>query len=285
MHVYLIYGAALALAIGLPLAWKWQLGVVRAGMYMLAIAMLAAVVLTPADRWLALNAFTGTLAMCGVTVLAAAAGLLVVFFRDPDRRVPARQDVIVSPADGLVIYTATRPGELPLAEKNGRTCRLSELAGTALGEGRAMAIGISMNLADVHVNRAPVGGRVRLVEHVMGTFGSLRNPDSVLTNERVTTVIEAGDLQIAIVQIASRLVRRIVTFVSQDEVLNLGQRIGAIRFGSQVDLLIPANPQIQVAVQTGDRVVAGQTIMALITAGRDSAATAGPAGRADRPGP
>ena len=258
MPGYVISGAALALATGLPLAWKWQLGVFRASMYVLAVSMLVAVALTAADRWLALDAVAGILAMWGATVLAGAAGLLIVFFRDPERAVPIRQDVIVSPADGRVVYVRpVEPGQLPLADKKGRTCMLGELAGTTLGDGRAMIIGISMNLSDVHVNRAPVGGRVRLIEHVVGTFGSLRNPEMVMTNERVTTVIEDGDLQIAIVQIASRLVRRIVTFVSKGDVLDLGERIGAIRFGSQVDLVIPVRPQIRPAVQTGDRVVAG----------------------------
>jgi hypothetical protein len=79
MHVYLICGAALALAIGLPLAWKWQLGIFRASMYVLAVSMLAAVALTPVDRWLASNAITGTLAMWGLTVVAAATGLLTIF--------------------------------------------------------------------------------------------------------------------------------------------------------------------------------------------------------------
>jgi len=266
MPGYMIWGAGLALATGLPLAWKWQLGVFRAGVYLLAVSMLAAVALSVVGRWLALGALAGTLAMWGATILAAAAGLLIVFLRDPERPVPSRQDVIVSPADGRVVYVQPgQPGQLPLADKRGRASTLGELAGTTLGDGRTMAIGISMNLSDVHVNRAPVGGRVQLIEHVTGTFGSLRNPEMVLTNERVTTVIEDGDLQIAIVQIASRLVRRIVTFVSEGDVLHLGQRIGVIRFGSQVDLVIPARPQIRLTVQAGDRVVAGQTIMALIT--------------------
>ena len=266
MPGYLIYGAALALVTGLPLAWKWQLGVLRASMYILAVSMLVAVALTAIGRWLALNAVTGTMVTWGAIVLAAGAGLLIVFFRDPERPVPSRHDVIVSPADGRVIYVRpVEPGQLPLADKNGRTCPLGELAGTTLGDGRALAIGISMNLTDVHVNRAPVSGCVRLIEHVAGAFGSLRNPEKALTNERVTTVIEDGDLQIAIVQIASRLVRRIVTFGSKGDMLQLGQRIGAIRFGSQVDLIIPARPQIRLTVQPGDRVVAGQTIMALIT--------------------
>ena len=281
MPGYLVGGAALALATGLPLAWKWQLGVLRASAYVLAVSMLVAVALTGAGRWLALNALTGILAMWGATLLAALAGLLVVFFRDPDRPAHGREDVIVSPADGQVVYVRpVQPGQLPLATKQGRTCALRELAGTALGDGGAMAIGISMNLSDVHVNRAPVGGRVRLVEHAPGTFGSLRNPEMLLTNERVTTVIEDGDLEIAIVQIASRLVRRIVTFVSEGDLLDPGQRIGVIRFGSQVDLIIPASPQIRLAVQVGDRVVAGQTIMALISTGLGDAVAAGSTGKA-----
>jgi phosphatidylserine decarboxylase len=268
MPGYVIYGAALALATGLLLAWKWQLGVLRASIYVLAASMLAAVAVTSVGRWLVLDAVTGTLAMWSATVFVAAAGLLIVFFRDPERPASGRRDVIVSPADGQVIYVRpVRPGQLPLADKKRRTCPLSELAGTTLADGGAMAIGISMNLLDVHVNRAPTGGRVRLIEHVAGTFGSLRNPQSLLTNERVTMVIEDGDLQIAIVQIASRLVRRIVTFVSKGDALQLGQRIGAIRFGSQVDLVLPARPQIRLTVQAGDQVVAGQTIMALVTGG------------------
>lgn len=268
MPGYLIGGSALALATGLPLAWKWQLGVWRACGYLLAVSMLAAVALTGAGRWLALNALSGTLAMWACTVLAALAGLLIVFFRDPDRPAPRREDAIVSPADGQVVYVRpVPPGQLPLATKQGRTYALRELAGTPLGDGCAMVIGISMNLSDVHVNRAPIGGRVRLVEHAPGTFGSLRNPEMLLTNERVTTVIEDGDLEVAIVQIASRLVRRIVTFVSEGDLLSLGQRVGVIRFGSQVDLIIMASPRIRMAVQAGDRVVAGQTIMALISTG------------------
>lgn len=280
MPGYVLGGTALALVTGLPLAWKWQLGILRASVYLLAVSMLAAAALTAVAHWLVLNTVAGTLAMWGVTVLAAAAGLLYVFFRDPERLVPSRQDVIVSPADGHVIYVRpVQPDQLPLANKNGRVCTLGELAGTTLSDGCATAIGISMNLSDVHVNRAPVGGQVRLIEHVAGTFGSLRNPEMVLTNERVTTVIDDGDLEIAIVQIASRLVRRIVTFVSQGDRLDLGQRIGAIRFGSQVDLIIPARPQITLAVQAGDRVVAGQTIMALVRKEFGGAVAAGSAGR------
>lgn len=277
MPDYVIWATVLTLATTLPLAWKWRLGMLRAGMYALALSMLVAVVLT-AGRWLAVGVIAGTLIMWSATVIAAAAGLLIAFFRDPERPIPGRQDVIFSPADGRVVYVRpVHPGRLPQAEKKGRVGWLGELAGTMLDDGGATAVGISMNMADVHVNRAPVGGRVRLLEHVEGTFGSLRKPEMVLTNERMTTVIESGDLEIAIVQIASRLVRRIVTFVSKGDVLRPGQRLGAIRFGSQVDLIIPARPQIKVTVQPGDRVVAGQTIVALIAGGCDDTMAAGSA--------
>jgi phosphatidylserine decarboxylase len=273
MASYLIFGMLLAVATAVPLAWRWQLGVFRIGLFLLAESMLIAIALTASDRVLHLTTVTGTLVMWGATVLLGLAGLLGVFFRDPERQPPGREDVIVSPADGRVVYV--RPvhrGQLPVATKKGREYVLDELTGTTLSDRGAVAIGISMNLTDVHVNRAPIPGRVQRIAHVNGTFGSLRNPEMLLSNERATTVIDGGDLQIALVQIASRLVRRIVSFVSEGSALQMGQRIGAIRFGSQVDLLVPAGSDIALAVQVGDRVIAGRTIVALIVNRSDEAA-------------
>lgn len=276
MPDYLIVGAALALVSALPLALKWQLGVFRTALVILAGSMLVAVALTAVGSLLNFTAITGALAMWGGTILAVSAGLLVVFFRDPDRPAPGREDVIVSPADGRVIYVRpVEPGQIPVADKHGRAYPLQELSETALGDGGAVAIGISMNLSDVHVNRAPIGGRITLLKHVPGTFSSLRKPEMVFSNERATTLIDAGDLQIAIVQIASRLVRRIVSFVSEGDTMRPGQRIGAIRFGSQVDLLIPAAKEINLSVQEGDRVLAGKTIMAVVTTRFEGAVTPG----------
>ncbi len=279
MPGYLIAGTVLAVITTLALAWKWQLGVLRAGVFILALSMVTALVLSAADRLAHFTFVTGTLAMWGITVLAAAACLLAMFYRDPERAAPDRDDVIVSPADGRVIYVRpVPPGEVPVASKRGRAAPLRELRGTSLCDTGATAIGISMNLLDVHVNRAPVAGRVQLSERTHGTFGSLRNPEMVASNERMTTVIDARDLQVAIVQIASRLVRRIVSFVSEGEQLRLGQRIGAIRFGSQVDLLVPAGTRVTLAVQVGDRLVAGRTIVGVM-AGEPAATEALP--RAD----
>jgi phosphatidylserine decarboxylase len=266
MPGYVTVGTVLAVISALALAWKWQLGVLRAGVFILAQSMVTALVLSAVRQVAHFNTVTGTLAMWGITDLAAAGWLLAVFFRDPERAPVERADVIVSPADGRVITVKlVPPGEVPVASKKGHASLLRELRGTALCDNGAVAISISMNLTDVHVNRAPIAGRVRLVKRVHGTFGSLRKPEMAAANERVTTVIGTEDLQIAMVQIASRLVRRIVVFVSEGEELRLGQRVGAIRFGSQVDLLLPLGKDIRLAVEVGDRVVAGRTILGVVT--------------------
>lgn len=265
MPSYLGIGTVLAVMTALALAWKWQLGILRAGIFILAQSMVTALVLSAVNPLAHFTAVTGTFAMWGVTVLAAAGWLLAIFYRDPERAVPERADVIVSPADGLLVYIReVPPGELPVANKRGHASLLRELRETSLCENGAVAIGISMNLTDVHVNRAPMAGRVRLVKRVHGTFGSLRKPEMADSNERVTTVIEAEGMQVAVVQIASRLVRRIAAFAAEDDELRLGQRIGAIRFGSQVDLLLPLEKDITLTVEVGDRLVAGRTIVGVL---------------------
>jgi phosphatidylserine decarboxylase len=116
----------------------------------------------------------------------------------------------------------------------------------------------------VHVNRAPIEGRVTLRRHFPGLFGSLKLPEMTFRNERATTVIERGELQIAVVQIASRLVRQIVGYVREGEDVALAQRIGVIRLGSQVDLVLPARADLRVAVEPGQRVRAGETVVAYL---------------------
>ncbi len=109
--------------------------------------------------------------------------------------------------------------------------------------------------------------------HVPGRFGSLRHPDAVFENERATTVIETDGIEIAVVQIASRLVRQIVAFVRAGESVAAGQRIGAIRFGSQVDLVLPAVDALDIRVEAGQRVRAGETVIAAIPSRRGAVAT------------
>jgi phosphatidylserine decarboxylase len=196
-------------------------------------------------------------------VTLAIAILACRFYRDPDRIAPERDDVIVSPADGEVIYIRkSEGGTLPTSTKHGRAYSLRELTKTPLRSEDAVVIGIAMSFLDVHINRAPIAGRVTLVRHYSGGFGSLKRSAMVFANERTTTFIERGDLQVAVVQIASRLVRQIVSFVREGQDVDLGQRIGMIRLGSQVDVVLPMRDDVKVAVQVGMRVKAGESILA-----------------------
>jgi phosphatidylserine decarboxylase len=151
---------------------------------------------------------------------------------------------------------------LPISTKHGQDYSLRELTKSPFYMEQAVVIGISMNFMDVHVNRAPIAGRIAFQRHFPGSFGSLRHPDMVFENERATTVFEREELQVAVVQIASRLVRQIVSFVTEGQSMVLGQRFGVIRFGSQVDMVVPSLDSLELLVKPGDTVKAGLSIIA-----------------------
>ena len=263
MILSVLAGAALALALTLPLAWKWELGVRRVAIAVAVIAASAGLCVAALDGVLELSETARAVAVCGITLVVSFAILAWRFYRDPERKPPLRDDIVVSPADGEVVYVRTsRDGVLPVATKHGRDYELVELTKTPLREKEAVVVGIAMSFLDVHINRAPIAGEVTLRRHFPGRFGSLGRPGMVFENERATTVIERSDLEIAVVQIASRLVRQIAGFVKVGQSVALGQRIGVIRLGSQVDVVLPARPDLQVAVQPGDRVTAGESVLA-----------------------
>jgi phosphatidylserine decarboxylase len=279
-------GVVLALATAMPLAWKWQLGLLRSGLVAVALALGAALVVVAIDAAVGLPSLLAVGLVWLLTLCLAAAVVLYRFFRDPERRVPDGDGVIVSPADGEVVYVReARGGVLPKSTKLGRDYQLDELTKTPLATEDAVVIGVAMSFLDVHVNRAPLGGRIAVMRRFPGLFGSLRSPEMIFENERATLVIERGDLQIAVVQIASRLVRRIVPYVVEGDDVVAGQRIGMIRFGSQVDLVLPRREGLRVTAEAGDRVSAGETIVALfeqtsltkaaIETGRATAGSAG----------
>lgn len=259
MALGILIGAAIALALSLPLAWKWELGLRRVGIAVAAFALLAGLLTIPLDLGTAVHALL-------VAALALAVSFAVLawrFYRDPERRPPAGDGLIISPADGEVLYVReTRDGVLPVATKHGRDYELTELTKTPLRAEDSIVIGIAMSFLDVHVNRAPIAGKVTLRRHFPGRFGSLGKPGIVFENERATTVIEGGGLQIAVVQIASRLVRQIAAYVEPDDEVALGQRIGVIRLGSQVDVVIPKRAGLEVEVTPGQRTYAGKSVLA-----------------------
>jgi phosphatidylserine decarboxylase len=119
-----------------------------------------------------------------------------------------------------------------------------------------------MNILNVHVNRSPIDGKIVLQKYIKGSFLSLRRPEAETCNERVTTIIDNGQFKIAMIQIASRLVRRIVSYLKEGDMVAIGQRIGMIAFGSQVDVAIPQLENLKITVKPGDRVRAGVSIVA-----------------------
>jgi phosphatidylserine decarboxylase len=209
----------------------------------------------------ALCALTGAL----LTLSGAFALLAYRFYRDPDRVPPPGDHLVLSPADGEIVYIKrSRRGRIPVSSKHGAEAALDELTGTKVHEGDALVVGIGMSFLDVHVNRAPIAGSVRVRRHFPGRFGSLKHPEMVFENERATTVIAGRALELAVVQIASRLVRQIAGFVGEGEDVARGQRIGVIRLGSQVDVVLPRRVDLQVLVGVGDRVHAGTSVLAAL---------------------
>jgi len=166
------------------------------------------------------------------------------FFRDPNREIPSVPGQIVSPADGIV--TEAEWIEMP----SGSRLRLS----------------IFLNVFDVHVNRSPVAGVVKLYEFRKGLFLNAMNAESALHNEQTMVVIDAGGYEVGFKQIAGLLARRIVCRLKVGDRVERGQRIGLIKFGSRVDVLMPAEADLK--VKTGTRVKGGSTVLAAIPANR-----------------
>jgi len=189
--------------------------------------------------------------------------VLILFFRNPERTPPAQQGIIISPADGIVKYVKEiHNNEFPFALKNKNAIPLSEFVGTDIIAGNGIQIGIGMSLLDVHVNRSPIAGKISIIRRIPGTFNSLKKINSLLENERVAAMIEGRGIKIGIVLIASRLVRRICMYLSEGAEVAIGQRIGMIRFGSQVDVIIPTSRTLKINVKPGEKVKAGASILA-----------------------
>ena len=258
-------GGLVAAAAMLPLVWKWQLGMRRCVIGLGTIVVAAGAVVLAVGGATGLSVALRGLLGAVLTVLVAVAVLAYRFYRDPERTPPEGEGLVVSPADGEIVYVKrSRDGQLPVASKHGEHVALEELTHTALHERDAVVVGIAMSFLDVHVNRAPIAGRVVLSRHFPGRFGSLRRPEMVFQNERTTTLIAGRKLEVGVVQIASRLVRQIGSYVSDGDDVTLGQRIGIIRLGSQVDVVIPQRRDLCVLVAEGDRVSAGTSVLATV---------------------
>lgn len=258
-----VAGIGIAAIVILPIALKWQLPLRAVGLWTVVVGAVCGVLWfevlgVGSLTWLWAFLQVVTVGVLSVAFLAAA------FYRDPERTTPQDAGLIVSPADGTVLYARRfSAGQVPPIVKHGVPLDLTELARVDIGDA-GYVIGIGMHLANVHVNRAPVAGHASSLEHVPGSFVSLRRPGATTVNERFTTVIEGEGIRVVIVQIASRLVRRIVSYLDQGETVARGQRIGVIKFGSQVDLILPESPNLELLVRPGDKVLAGVTTIGVL---------------------
>lgn len=178
-----------------------------------------------------------------------ATGWCAYFFRDPPRVTPLRQGLVIAPADGRV--SAIEEVEVP-----------PELD---LGENRHLRISIFMNVFDVHINRSPVDAVVRRIAYIPGKFVNAELDKASEDNERQALTLRMADgTMIGVVQIAGLVARRIVRWVETGDPLAAGQRFGLIRFGSRVDVYLPHG--VAAAVCVGQRAVAGETVIADLTA-------------------
>jgi phosphatidylserine decarboxylase len=186
--------------------------------------------------------------------LAVLTVCVAAFFRDPVRVTPRDDRFIICPADGLVslIQKAPPPRELTIDDGSGLAPMNPE---------PVTRVSIFMSVFDVHINRAPIGGTVRRVVYIPGRFMNADLDKASDENERQHVMIERGDgMLLCFTQIAGLVARRIIPFVKPGDMLAAGQRVGLIRFGSRVDIYLPAGTEPRVIL--GQKVVAGETVIA-----------------------
>jgi phosphatidylserine decarboxylase len=202
----------------------------RAGWPFIAAALVPAAALAARRR----PALAASFAVLG--------GFLTYFFRDPERQVPEDADVVVSPADGRVMIAGPSDGRWAPA-----------------GEWKQITIFLSP--MDVHINRAPVDGRVERIEYRPGKFLPAYNEGSN-DNELNEIWIDHRGRTVVFRQVVGMLARRIVCRVREGDTLERGQRVGLMKFGSRMDVFLPMDAELRISV--GDQVVGGETVLAIL---------------------
>jgi phosphatidylserine decarboxylase len=176
--------------------------------------------------------------VAGIPLLVLAA-FVGYFFRNPARRIPARENLVVSPADGKVVKISRVPGD-------GHDC------------GR-IAVSIFLNIFNVHVTRAPIHGTVQSVTYQRGRFKVAFDEEASRVNEQNIITIRNERIELVVKQIAGLIARRVICWKKSGEVLARGELFGLIRFGSRVDLLLPHH--VHLLVKVGDRVRGGSSVI------------------------
>jgi phosphatidylserine decarboxylase len=170
------------------------------------------------------------------------AAFFLWFFRDPERAIPRDAGAVVSPGDGKV----------------------TEVAAVNTGQGKQLRISIFLSVFNVHVNRSPIAGIIRNVRYQRGQYLNAMNAASAELNEQNIVTVEGGGQKVIFKQIAGLLARRIVFYPKAGDKLERGQRVGLIKFGSRVDVLL--EPSARANVKVGDRVKGGASVLAYLPA-------------------
>jgi phosphatidylserine decarboxylase len=183
----------------------------------------------------ALGILSGLLHLpCLLLLFFALAAFVSYFFRNPNRKIPKGNNLIVSPADGKVV-------------------KISRM------ESGEQTISIFLNIFDVHVNRSPVSGELRQLEYKRGRFKVAFDEEASRVNEQNVITIEDDHIRIIVRQIAGLIARRVVCWKKPGSTLQRGELIGLIRFGSRVDIVVPG--KVKISVKVGDRVQGGNSII------------------------
>lgn len=172
---------------------------------------------------------------------------LLNFFRDPERETPQGADLVIAPADGTVSHI------VPVFEDLYLKCD-------------TIKVSIFMSVLNVHVNRVPVHGRVEFIKHTKGKFLDARDDECFTSNENnvMGVSLVGSPVKIAVKQIAGKIAKRIVCACKVGDVLAQGQRFGMIKFGSRVEVFVPASVHFEALVKVGEKVTAGKTILGKI---------------------
>lgn len=204
----------------------------------------------------------------------------VWFFRDPPRQPEEVGKVIISPADGKVVYVKRFEGGEVFSTKNGERIKLKEISKFDLKGGEGWLIGIYMSPLDVHYNYSPIEGKVRKVFHHRAKVNlpmvdlweyfkltylrkavDLFDKRFHLENERMSFYLKGEGIEVVVVEIADKFVNKIEKFVKEGDQIELGEKISFIRRGSQVDILI-LKKDVKIKVKFGEQVYGGKTVLA-----------------------
>jgi phosphatidylserine decarboxylase len=217
-------------------AWRWPAVHPEGRKFVVIAALIAAVFAFFAWETVAWP-------LLGLTIWVAA------FFRDPIRTTPKGEGLIIAPADGLVTLIARVPPPRELSGEGGLPAEL------------VTRVSIFMSVFDVHINRTPIPGEIKRVVYISGKFLNADLDKASEENERQHILVEGHNgLRVGFTQIAGFVARRIVPWVKPGDFVGVGQRVGLIRFGSRVDVYLPAGTEPLVIL--GQRTLAGETVVA-----------------------